>query len=106
MTDITSGMRPAGLKGAEWSAKDYAVVMRAIVSSPHAAVPVQQLDAELGEGGTVKLKSMNKLNMLLLRSYSPLTRDLDAAAFGPMRKDVYMLPSAAHVLAARMELGL
>jgi hypothetical protein len=47
---------------------------------------------------------MNAKNLLLRRAYDPLARDIDAAAFGPKLKDVYTLPSAAHVLAARIEL--
>ena len=106
MTDITNGLRPAALKDAEWNAEDFSIVIRSIVDSPHAAVPVQQLDATLGDGGTVKLKSMNKLNLLLLRAYDPLARDMDAAAFEPDLEDVYTLPSVAHVLAARRKLKL
>jgi hypothetical protein len=36
----------------------------------------------------------------------PVARDIDAAAFGPDLEDVYTLPSAAHVLAARRKLKL
>ena len=104
MTDITVGLVPETWNGAAWSAEDFRTVLRSIVSSPHAAVPVLQLNAELGEGGAAKLKSMNEKNLLLRRAYDPLARDIDAAAFGPKLKDVYTLPSAAHVLAARIEL--
>ena len=105
-------------EGAVWTADDCRTVLQVIASSPHAAVPAAQLEAHLGfslfglrlfgAGGAVKvmLQSMNKMNLMLRRSYDPLARDIDAAAFGPLRKDVYTLPSAAHVCAARMELGL
>jgi hypothetical protein len=105
MTDVSNGLVPETWNGAAWTAEDFRTVLRSIVSSPRAAVPVLQLNAELGEGGAAKLKSMNQKNLLLRRVYDPLARDIDAAAFGPKLKDVYTLPSAAHVLAARMELG-
>jgi hypothetical protein len=35
------------------------------------------------------------MNLLLRRSYDPLARDIAAAAFGLLRKDVYTLLSAA-----------
>jgi hypothetical protein len=88
-----------------------------IVSSPHAAVPVSSLVARLGgEGpslfgfklwggnGLKALESMNEQNLLLRRSFDEDAQDIDPAVFSPRRKDVYMLPSAAHVLAARDEL--
>ncbi len=81
-------------------------MLRMIVSSPHAAAPVAELVAVLGAGGAAKLESMNAKNLLLRRAYDPLARDIDAAAFGLKLKDVYTLPSAAHVLAARLELDL
>jgi hypothetical protein len=59
-----------------------------------------------GRGGAAKLESMNAKNLLLRHAYDPLARDIDAAAFGPKLKDVYTLPSSAHVLAARMELDV
>ena len=49
---------------------------------------------------------MNKMNLLMRRSYDPLARDINAAAFGPLQDDVYTLPSAAQVCVARLELGL
>jgi hypothetical protein len=92
--------------GAAWSDEDFRKVLRLIVSSPHAAVPVAELVTALGESGNVKLESMNAKNALLRRAYDDLARDVDAAAFGPTLDEVYMLPSAAHVLAARIELGM
>jgi hypothetical protein len=106
MTRITKGLSPSTWDGAAWSADDCRTVLHMIASSPHAAVSVAQLVAALGEDGSNKLQSMNKLNLLLRRSYDPLARDIDAAAFGPKKQDVYTLPSAAHVRAARVELDL
>ena len=106
MTDISNGLLPETLEGAAWCTEDFRAVLRSIVSSPHAAVPVEQLDALLGAGGDAKLESMNQKNLLLRRAYDPLARDIDAAAFGPDLEDVYTLPSAAHVLAARRKLKL
>jgi len=48
---------------------------------------------------------MTQKDLLLRRAYDPLARDIDASAFGPDREDVYTLPSAAHVLAARRKLS-
>ena len=99
------------------STEDFRAVLQTIVSSPHAAVPVVELEVTLSSKfpffgrrswgrhrGAAKLESMNAKNLLLRRAYDPLARDIDAAAFGPKLKDVYTLPSAAHVLAARIEL--
>jgi hypothetical protein len=106
-TDISHGFFPeVTWKDASWSTEDFRTVLRSIVSSSHAAVPVLQMYAELGDDGAAKLESMNAKNLLLRRAYDPLARDIDAAAFGPKLKDVYTLPSAAHVLAARIELDL
>jgi hypothetical protein len=92
--------------GREPSVEDFRAVLQTIVSSPHAAVPVLQMYAELGDDGAAKLESMNAKNLLLRRAYDPLARDIDTAAFGPDLEDVYTLPSAAHVLAARRKLKL
>ena len=105
-TRISSGLRPETWKGAAWNAEDCRTVLRLIASSPHGAVPVEELEAALGADGAAKLRSMNKLNLLLRRTHSPLARDIDAAAFGPDLEDVYTAPSAAHVLAARCKLKL
>ena len=107
-TDITKGLSPSTWEGAAWTTDDCRTVLRAIATSPHAAAQVEQLAALLGEGtnGVAVLQSMNKMNLLLRRSYDPLARDIDAAAFGPDLEDVYMLPSAAHVIAARRKLKL
>ena len=109
MTRITKSLSPSTWEGAAWTADDCRTVLRAIATSPHAAVQVVQLAALLGEGthGVAVLQSMNKMNMLRRRSYDPLARDIDAAAFGPAHlEDVYTLPSAAHVIAARRTLKL
>jgi hypothetical protein len=111
MTRITKGLSPSTWEGAAWTTDDCRTVLHMIASSPHAAVPAAQLEAALGlDGskldGSKKLQSMNKLNLLLRRSYDPLARDLDAAAFGPKKEDVFTLPSADHVRAARVALDL
>jgi hypothetical protein len=59
MTGISNGLRLVTWKDAAWSAEDFRAVLRSIVSSPHVAVPVPQLEAVLGEGGAAKLESMN-----------------------------------------------
>ncbi len=100
------GLCPETWEGAAWSADDCRAVLRAIVSAPHAVVPVAELRAVLGVGGAAKLESMNKLNLLLRRAYDDVARDIDAAAFGPDAEDVYTLPMAAHALVARRKLQL
>ena len=116
MTRITKGLSPSTWEGAVWTTDDCRTVLQMIASSPHAAVPAAQLEAHLGFslfglrlfgwGGAQKLQSMNKMNLLLRRSYDPLARDIDAAAFGPELEDVYTLPSAAHIIAAKRKLNL
>ena len=116
MTRITKGLSPSTWDGAAWTADDCRTVLHMIASSPHAAVPAAQLEAHLGFslfglrlfgwGGAQKLQSMNKLNLLLRRSYDPLARDIDAAAFGPELEDVYTLSSASHMIAAKRKLHL
>ena len=106
MTRITKGLCPSTWEGAVWTTDDCRTVLQMIASSPHAAVSAAQLEAALGEDGSNKLQSMNKMNLLLRRSYDPLARDIDAAAFGPDLEDVYTLPSAAHVTAAKRKLNL
>jgi hypothetical protein len=119
MKDISNGLRPVTLKDAAWSTEDFRAVLEMIVRSPHAAVPVVELEVALSSNfpcfrmrswgrreGATKLESMNAKNLLLRRAYDPLARDIDAAAFGPKLKDVFTLPSAAHVLAARIELDI
>ena len=106
MTDISKGLRMVAFKDAAWCTEDFRALLRSIVSSPHAAVPVVELVTVLGTGGAAKLQSMNQKNLLLRRAYDPLARDIDASAFGPELENVYTLPSAAHVLAARRKLKL
>ena len=116
MTRITKGLSPTTWEGAAWTSNDCRTALKMIASSSHAAVPAAQLEAHLGLslfglclfgwGGAKKLQSMNKMNLLLRRSYDPLARDIDAAAFGPDLEDVYTLPSAAHVIATRRKLQL
>ena len=100
-TDISHGLTPEVWRGAAWSTEQFCSTLRAITSSPHAAVPVSQLKEQLGAGCVAALKSMNEQNLLLRRAFHEDARDIDPAAFGPWRRDVYVLPSAAHVVAAR-----
>ena len=103
--DILSGLEPEVWKGAAWSTEQCRAALRAIASSPHAAVPVGQLKEQLGAGSVAALESMNEQNLLLRRSFQKDARDIDPAAFGSLGdEDVYMLPSAAHLLAARRRL--
>ena len=106
MTDIAKGLLPETWTGAAWITDDFRSVLRLIVSAPHAAFSVAELVVKLGDGSAAKLASMNEKNLLVRRSYDPLARDIPAAAFGPKKKDVYTLPSAAHVRAARIELDM
>ena len=94
------------LKGAAWSTDQCRAALRAIAISPHAAVLVSKLKEQLGAGGVAALESMNEQNLLLRRSFQKDARDIDPAAFGLLRdEDVYMLPSAAHWVAARRRLA-
>ena len=119
-TDISRALTPEVWEGAAWSAAQCRTALRAIVNSPHAAVPVRQLAAQLEEGFSLfgfrlwggggsplkALASMHEQNLLQLRSFQSDARDIEAAAFGAARdEEVYTLPSAAHLLAARRRLS-
>ena len=120
MQDISKGLRPeTEFKGAAWRPKDFRWVLRAILTSRHAAVPISELEDLLSygfvlagkrffgrPGAAENLKSMNEHNLLVRRTYDITARDIDASAFGRNQEDVYTLPSAAHVCAARLELDL
>lgn len=100
--DISRGLTPEVWKGAAWSTEQCRTALQTIANSPHAALPVSQLAQMLGVGGVMALESMNEQNLLLRRSFENNARDIDPAVFGSLcGEDVYMLPSAAHVLAAR-----
>ena len=104
--DISRALRPRTWEGAAWTADDCRAVLQMIASSPSAAVSYVQLEPRLLGDAASKLQCMNKMDFLVRRSYEPLARDIDTAAFGPKKQDVYTLPSAAHVCAARLELDL
>ena len=61
MTDISKGLRMVAFKDAAWCTEDFRAVLRSIVSSPHAAVPVEQLDALLGAGGDALGASLDSI---------------------------------------------
>ena len=115
--DVSRGLTPELWSRASWSGEQCRKALRALARSPHGAVPVSQLAAELGGdvslfglrlwggGGLHALKSMHEQNLLLRRSYQKDARDIDAAAFGPFCEDVYTLPSAAHLLSVTRMLG-
>ena len=104
--DISRALTPEVWKGAAWSAEHCRTALQEIVISPHAAVPESELAKRLGTGSVAALESMNEQNLLLRRSFENDARDIDPAAFGPFcDEDVYMLPSAAHLIAARRRLG-
>ena len=101
--DISRGLLPEAWQGSAWTTEQCRTVLLAITSSPYGAVPVSQLVEQLG--GVKALESMNEQNLLLRRSFEDDAKDMDPAAFGPRRKEVYTLLSAAHLLAARAELA-
>ena len=89
----------------EWTEDHWATVLQRITTAPHHAVLRNELAKELGKGdgktGKKILLSMFKYNLLALRPYSTLARDLPREVFGDEEEEVVTLPSAGHTWAAK-----
>ncbi len=92
----------------EWTAVQWALVLERIVTASHCVVLRKELAKELGKGdeehGDEVILSMVKYNLLALRPYSTLARDLPRKVYGVGEKEVVTLPSPGHVWAAKREL--
>ncbi|KAG7671494.1 hypothetical protein KSW81_003629 [Nannochloris sp. 'desiccata'] len=89
----------------EWTEGQWATVLQRITTAPHHAVLRNELAKDLGKGdgktGKKILLSMVKYNLLALRPYSTLARDLPLEVFGDEEEEVLTLPSAGHTWAAK-----
>ena len=89
----------------DWFEDQWATVLQCLTTAPHHAVRRNELAKELGKGdeqrGVEIILSMVKYNLLALRPYSPLARDLPREVFGDEEEEVVTLPSAGHTWAAK-----
>ena len=104
---------PIGSTGPRiWEAKHYKEVLRLIAASPYHAVRREDAEAALGKVGTGEnvsaaqvLLSMIEFNVLSLRPYSDMAKDIPREAFFKEvwgveeEDDVVTMPSAAHLAA-------
>ncbi len=92
----------------DWFEDQWATVLQRIITSPHHAVLRKELEKEVakrdGKTGKQVILSMVKYNLLALRPYSTLARDLPREVYGVGEKEVVTLPSPGHVWAAKREL--
>ena len=88
-----------------WTRDQWALVLERITTAPHHAVLMDDLQQQLGEKdeerGEEILMSMVKYNLLALRPYSTLPRDLPREVYGEDKEMVVTLPLPVHVLAAK-----
>lgn len=112
-SDIVNAFTPAAMPHRDepplWTALQWERVLERITTAPHHAVLMNELMKVLGEGddgqGKQILLSLVKYNLLALRPYSTLARDLPPEVFGDDRKkEVVTLQSAAHLWEAKEEL--
>jgi hypothetical protein len=92
----------------EWTDDQWATVLERLTTAPHHVVHRNELAKELGKGdeehGDAIILSMVKYNLLALRPYSTLARDLPREVYGVGEKEVVTLPSPGHTWAAKREL--
>ncbi|KAG7667017.1 hypothetical protein KSW81_000765 [Nannochloris sp. 'desiccata'] len=107
---IVRGFKPRVyiVKGGEaplWTKEQWKMVLERITTAPHHAVLVSELEKDLGDGDVEKgseiLLSMVKYNLLVLRPWSVLARDLPREVYGKKKTPVVTLPLPAHVWAAK-----
>ncbi len=91
-----------------WTPDQWKLVLEKITTAPHHAVLRDELVKVLGNGdeqrGDEIFLSLAKYNLLALRPYSTLARDLPPEVFGDRKEEVVTLASAAHLFAAKKEL--
>ncbi|KAH7619579.1 hypothetical protein NADE_006412 [Nannochloris sp. 'desiccata'] len=89
----------------EWTEGQWATVLERITTAPHHAVLKEKLAKELGKGdgktGRQIILSMIKYNLLALRPYSILARDLPLEVYGVDEEEVVTLPSVGDVWVAK-----
>ncbi|KAG7667045.1 hypothetical protein KSW81_000788 [Nannochloris sp. 'desiccata'] len=89
----------------DWFEDQWATVLQCLTTAPHHAVLRNELAKNLGkedeERGDEIILSMVKYNLLALRPYSTLARDLPREVYGVDEEEVVTLPSPGHVWAAK-----
>jgi hypothetical protein len=89
----------------EWTDDQWATVLERLTTTPDHAVLRKELEKEVakGDGKTGKqiILSMVKYNLLALRPYSTLARDLPREVYSVEEEEVVTLPSAGHTWAAK-----
>ena len=89
----------------DWFEDHWATVLQRLTTAPHHAVLRNELAKELGKGdkqrGDEIIFSMVKYNLLVLRPYSTLARDLPREVYGVDQEEVVTLPSPGDVWAAK-----
>ncbi|KAG7666862.1 hypothetical protein KSW81_000627 [Nannochloris sp. 'desiccata'] len=92
----------------EWTEGQWATVLERLTTAPHHSVLRNELEKDVGNGdgktGKQIILSMVEYNLLALRPYSTLARDLPLEVYGVGEKEVVTLPSPSHVWAAKREL--
>jgi hypothetical protein len=108
---IENAFEPMGLTERDvaplWTGKQWELVLERITTAPYYALLRKELVAALEElvpgtkGGKKVLMSMVKYNLLALRPYSTLPRDLPREVYGEDKEMVVTLPLPVHVWAAK-----
>jgi hypothetical protein len=97
-----------GGKAPLWTAQQWKMVLELITTATDHAVLVSEMKKELGDGdverGSEILLSMGKYNLLALRPFSTLARDITQEVYEDDKEDVVTLPLPAHVWAAEATL--
>ncbi len=91
-----------------WTEGQWATVLERLTTTPDHAVLRKELEKEVAKGdgktGQQIILSMVKYNLLALRPYSTMARDLPREVYGVGQKEVVTLPSPGHVWTAKREL--
>lgn len=89
----------------QWTEHQWETVLEVITEAPHHAVLRDDLAKKLGKGdvkaGNRIILSLVRYNLLALRPYSTLARDLPLEVYGDAKEEVVTLPSPGHVWAAK-----
>ncbi len=96
--------------GAGYTSAQFGVAVQALVASSHGAVLRQDLCNELMSRTGVAaaeareaLQAMVRDNILAMRPYSPLARDIDPGAFGSPPSQIVTAPTAVHMYVMRKD---
>ncbi len=110
LEEVNRGFSPSIyiVRGGEaplWTGAQWKMVLEKIITAPHHAVLASEVKEALGNGdeklGSKILLSMLKYNLLTLRPYSRLARDLPEEVYGEKKAPVVTLHSAAHEWCAK-----